>query len=660
MRYLGLITLFTLALAASAAGETYVVSPDGSGDYATIQEAVDAVVDGDVIELTDGTFRGDGNRDINYLGKAITVRSESGDAAACIIDAEGSEEEPRRGFLFNSGEGLESILEYVTVTGGYSPIALTVPAGGAINVTGSPDPLFWTSPTIRHCRFVDNVSPFAVAGVNFFISNGTITDCYFSGNVTETYDAAALCTSGYSNVTVERCVFEDNVAAYRVGGFGSGFFDGDVSVTTLNDCVFRGNHGGYRMGAVGVNYDVTAIMNRCLFEGNDAPDRGGAAGAAGRGAMYFNECTFVGNSSSQGAVLGLGEEATAEFTDCTMYGNMAADGSGLYAEAGCAVVVSNSIVSFGQGGAAVSGSGLATFSCCDVYGNEGGDWTDPIADQYGVNGNISEDPLFCDALAGVFTLRSDSPCGPDYNPDCGLIGAWPVGCVPMALDLKPGSCPNPVNTGSNGVLPAALVGTEELDVLQIDPATVLLAGVAPLRSGIGDVTTPIPDDDPCDCTTEGPDGLADLTLKFSTREIVAALGEVEAGEEYVLTVTGCLMDGTPFMGRDCVIIRQNGRKIEPCAPDPFHLEPVVSGTELPLTIYYEIPTGATVSRVEVGIYDLMGRLVQKLVDEPQAAGAHSLSWNGADQTGQRVPGGVYFCRLSASGNEVTKRVLVVR
>jgi len=56
----------------------------------------------------------------------------------------------------------------------------------------------------------------------------------------------------------------------------------------------------------------------------------------------------------------------------------------------------------------------------------------------------------------------------------------------------------------------------------------------------------------------------------------------------------------------------------------------------------------------------MGRLVQKLEDGPQAAGTHSLSWNGADQTGQRVSGGVYFCRLSASGSEVTKRVLVVR
>ena len=51
-----------------------------------------------------------------------------------------------------------------------------------------------------------------------------------------------------------------------------------------------------------------------------------------------------------------------------------------------------------------------------------------VAWQYGVEGNISADPLFCDPGGDDFRLQEGSPCGPDYNPDCGLIGAWPVGC----------------------------------------------------------------------------------------------------------------------------------------------------------------------------------------------------------------------------------------
>ena len=83
-----------------------------------------------------------------------------------------------------------------------------------------------------------------------------------------------------------------------------------------------------------------------------------------------------------------------------------------------------------MGGGVVCGSSSAvpTLSCCDIYGNEGGDWVDRIASQYGINGNISSDPLFCAPEAGDFTLHEGSPCAP--GGECGLIGAWPVGCAP--------------------------------------------------------------------------------------------------------------------------------------------------------------------------------------------------------------------------------------
>ncbi|GAF67705.1 unnamed protein product, partial [marine sediment metagenome] len=86
---LGLI----VALSGMASGTTYVVTPDGTGDFPTIQAAVDYAVDYDIIELTDGTFTGNGNRDIDYQGKSITVKSQTGDPQVCIIDCQGSETE---------------------------------------------------------------------------------------------------------------------------------------------------------------------------------------------------------------------------------------------------------------------------------------------------------------------------------------------------------------------------------------------------------------------------------------------------------------------------------------------------------------------------------------------------------------------------------------
>lgn len=124
------------------------------------------------------------------------------------------------------------------------------------------------------------------------------------------------------------------------------------------------------------------------------------------------------------------------------------------------------------------------------------------------------------------------------------------------LDIKPTSCPNPFNVGKKGVMPVAVLGTEDFDVADIDVSTILLEGVAPLRHDYEDVTTPYEEKltDRNSCTTEDGDGYLDLTLKFSTQELVAALGTVNDGDELILTLTSSLNDGTPIEGQDIVWI----------------------------------------------------------------------------------------------------------
>lgn len=92
--------------------------------------------------------------------------------------------------------------------------------------------------------------------------------------------------------------------------------------------------------------------------------------------------------------------------------------------------LANTIIASSLAGAGIlcSFSHPPVLTCCDIHGNAGGDWTGAIAGQLGINGNISADPLFCDPAADDFTLRGDSPCAP--GGECGLIGAWPVGCDP--------------------------------------------------------------------------------------------------------------------------------------------------------------------------------------------------------------------------------------
>ena len=132
--------------------------------------------------------------------------------------------------------------------------------------------------------------------------------------------------------------------------------------------------------------------------------------------------------------------------------------------------------------------------------------------------------------------------------------------IPASVDIKPMSCPNPLNVDMKGVLPVAILGTDEFDVTQIDPASIALEGVSPMRWSIEDITTPYNGDsqDDCfDCTEMSGDGYADLTLKFKAQEVAAALGEVEDGDCVMLTLTGKLLEdfgGYDFDGMDSVII----------------------------------------------------------------------------------------------------------
>jgi hypothetical protein len=136
-----------------------------------------------------------------------------------------------------------------------------------------------------------------------------------------------------------------------------------------------------------------------------------------------------------------------------------------------------------------------------------------------------------------------------------ILALYKEEIITVGLDIKPGSCPNPLNVKSKGVLPVAVLGSEEFDVSSIDVTSIRLAGVAPIRSSYEDVSTSVSDSNECECSTQGPDGFTDLKLKFETQKIVETIGEVSHGDELVLELTGVLSDETPIEGSDCIIIR---------------------------------------------------------------------------------------------------------
>lgn len=120
------------------------------------------------------------------------------------------------------------------------------------------------------------------------------------------------------------------------------------------------------------------------------------------------------------------------------------------------------------------------------------------------------------------------------------------GTLAVAVDIKPGSDVNPFNVTAQGALPVAIPGTAGLDVLQIDPSSVRLAGASPLREPeIADI--------------QG-DGIPDLVFHFGNPDVAATLSGAADGETVGLQLTGTLMDGTPILGEDSIrVIRKAGK-----------------------------------------------------------------------------------------------------
>jgi hypothetical protein len=170
------------------------------------------------------------------------------------------------------------------------------------------------------------------------------------------------------------------------------------------------------------------------------------------------------------------------------------------------------------------------------------------------NGVLNDDYSALWQLPGAYRYVRLSPIAntgsynePEIDAIAGVGANYP-------FDIHPQSCPNPLNPNSKGVFPVALLGTAVWDVHDIDVSTIILEGVQPIKSSFEDVATPITDGDVCDCTEEGPDGFDDLTLKFKTQDIVAAVEPFQPGDVIEMTISGYLLDGTYFEATDCVKI----------------------------------------------------------------------------------------------------------
>ena len=83
-------------------------------------------------------------------------------------------------------------------------------------------------------------------------------------------------------------------------------------------------------------------------------------------------------------------------------------------------------------------------------------------------------------------------------------------------------------------------------------------------------------------------------------------------------------------------------------PNPFTPSTVIS---------YQL---AVSSKVQVVVFDMLGREVKTLVDEKQQPGSYEIAWQGRDTAGDNVPTGVYFYRLTAAEQTRTRKMILLK
>ncbi len=490
MRVLSIATITIVFLGAPAAARTWHVPADAH----SIAAALALAEPSDVVEVACGTYHEHGLT----LKPGVTLRSQTGEPDCVTIDAENLDS-----VIVAEDLAVAATVEGLTLTHGLAQ-GLYPSGGGLVSRAAAV--------SVRRCRFVDNAAGWG-GGLHAWNSRLEVADCEFIGNQASVGAAGIDCTGG---------------------------------APSFANCALAGNHSVATSSTIRIAHAVATFANCHVFANDLPPDgtvlvgfdsrlamSGSVIGDQPQGGVHgvrLQAAQFAGSGNVISAIDGTALSAAYNSTVILDHTTLAANGQGLVLAENSRAMLHACLVAFqAQAGITASDADLEV-TCCDIFGNAGGDYAGDLADQTGRAGNISADPLFCNLAAGDLGLGAGSPALPAGNLCYTQIGAFGQSC------------------GAAAVPPAS-------------PRPVTLA--AP-------------------------------------------------------------------------------------SPNPFNPR-----TTLTFTLSADAPAN-------LEIYSLDGARIARLLEGPQPAGTHVVTWDGLDTTGRAVAAGVYVARLVAAGDVSVQRLALVR
>lgn len=580
------ILLMVVAIAGMATGQIYVdASATGTNAgsswadaYLSLQDALTAAAGGGTILVAEGTYKPDQGGGQTPSDRYATFQLISGVAIYGGFPYGGCAWEDRDPVGYEtilSGDlnaddvqvDLSDLLDESTLGENSYHVVTAIDTDNTVTLDGftiiggnanhDPDNQGWNSGS-EYARG---------GGMYLLYANPNLSNLYFKENHALKGGGAMYCT--HASPMITGCAFRNNKAAANGGGIWCIY----SSSPTILNCTISGNSAGYG-GGMKLDIDCLPIIINCEINGNYA---------------YY------------GAGLYMQSDCHAAITNCTISGNSGGNGSGIRCRQGSAPVITNTIFEGNTGSQAIYEEDIdsdPTVAYCLFHNNPNGDYydddtTSTYTGAEAVNTNVAEasnnidgDPMFVEPgywdgsvwVDGDYHLLGDSLCidagdnsavpalvvtDLDGNPrfdDCpdipdtgnGMapivdIGAYEViaPVIQVAIDIKPGSYPNAINLGSYGLVPVAILSSDEFDATTVDPESVELAGAGVSVRGKSNKYMAHQED-------INEDGLLDLMVQVATENL-----EPDSFQDGSAILTGNLLEefgGTLIEGTDEITI----------------------------------------------------------------------------------------------------------
>lgn len=399
MKRLLIIAVFTLCWTQASAQTLYVPS----GQYSSIQSAINGAGYGDTIVVAAGTYR----ENINFLGKAITLRStdpnEPNVVAATIIDGS-NPVDPNIGSVvtFNNGEDANSVLTGFTIQNGSGQTDPTVTwriwkgnngDGGGALCSGA-------SPTITKNIFQNCTAQYGGGGI--FCNNNAspvITNNTFLNNYASWYGGAVFARL-HCSPTISGNTFKENQCQY----LGGAVYLADHSYSKITNNWFERNNSEVMRGGAIYYFVSSAPTIACNFFISNTAEADGSAISMGPSSGVIINNYFSGNTIVE------------------------PNGAAISASNGAYDLIANNIiVENADAGISAESAAAPTVKNNDVWGNTVSNYGGSLGDQTGINGNISADPKIAPQLPAPFTSLFE------FDPDSPCINAGDNGSVPAWL-----------------------------------------------------------------------------------------------------------------------------------------------------------------------------------------------------------------------------------